>query len=374
MSRPIVGPPLCRAALVSSVAALSAACSQTSNTPVRPLASDRSTGGAVVNREIFSESDYGVSSPRVAGPSSAIPKGGGTYKLGSPYKIAGRWYVPREDPRYDRQGRASWYGDDFHGRKTANGEIFDARALTAAHPTLPLPSYAYVTNLANGRTVLVRVNDRGPYANDRILDMSHAAARALGYDGHGLADVRIRYAGIAPLNGDDRRERQFLAEQPWSRGSNGIAFRSVRPQNAPLALAEPFPAGTPGRWSPAGYRAALAGKDVPDTPVKYTRVAALEPTAVAPLPVSLRDSAPALRAGSGRAYVQVGIFRDRNNAERLRRDLGSLGPIEVSPLGSSGAGGDVFRVRIGPMTEAEASTTVLKVAARGVPGSRVVAD
>ena len=156
-------------------------------------------------------------SARVADGSS-IPKGGGTYKLGSPYKIGGRWYVPREEPTYDQMGVASWYGEDFHGRKTANGEVYDMNALTAAHPTLPLPSYAYVTNLNNGRTVLVRINDRGPYANDRLIDLSRQTSRMLGYEGHGLARVRIRYAGRAPLDGNDIYERRFLASQSWYGG------------------------------------------------------------------------------------------------------------------------------------------------------------
>lgn len=156
-------------------------------------------------------------SPRLVALGEPVPRGGGHFKLGAPYQVSGRWYTPQFDPTYDRVGIASWYGEDFHGRKTANGEIYDMSALTAAHPTLPLPSYAYVTNLANGRTILVRVNDRGPYARDRILDLSWASARALGMANHGLGRVRVRYAGHAPMNGDDSYERRFLWSQPWSR-------------------------------------------------------------------------------------------------------------------------------------------------------------
>lgn len=156
-------------------------------------------------------------SPRVVDRGLPVSKGGGVYKIGPPYKVADRWYIPQEDPAYDRTGRASWYGTDFHGRRTANGEVFDMNALTAAHPTLPLPSYAYVTNLANGRTILVRLNDRGPYARDRMIDLSREAARQLGFEVHGTADVRVRYAGRAPLDGNDDRERRFLAGQPWRR-------------------------------------------------------------------------------------------------------------------------------------------------------------
>jgi rare lipoprotein A len=160
---------------------------------------------------------YGTSpSPRVVADGQRIAKGGGSYKIGQPYKVAGRWYTPVDDPNYDRSGVASWYGTDFHGRKTANGEVFDMTALTAAHPTMPLPSYAYVTNLANGRTVLVRVNDRGPYAQDRIIDLSRQTARMLGTEAQGLGHVRVRYAGRAPLDGNDTQEQAFLAAQPWA--------------------------------------------------------------------------------------------------------------------------------------------------------------
>ncbi|MEL7048502.1 MAG: septal ring lytic transglycosylase RlpA family protein, partial [Pseudomonadota bacterium] len=112
---------------------------------------------------------------------------------------------------YDRTGMASWYGPGFHTKQTANGEIFDENALTAAHPTLPLPSFAYVTNLENGRTLLVRINDRGPYKGNRILDASKRVARELGFEHQGVARVRVRYAGRAPLDGDDARERTHLA-------------------------------------------------------------------------------------------------------------------------------------------------------------------
>jgi rare lipoprotein A len=159
---------------------------------------------------------YGTSpSPRLYAEGQPIPKGGGSFKIGAPYQIAGRWYFPREEPAYDRVGIASWYGEAFHGRKTANGEIFDRNGLTAAHPTLPLPSYVWVTSEGSGRTILVRVNDRGPYARDRIIDLSQASARALGIEQKGLARVRVRYAGRAPLDGDDRREQAFLRQQPW---------------------------------------------------------------------------------------------------------------------------------------------------------------
>lgn len=175
------------------------------------------------------DSKWGVSSSQRIVTNGPIPKGGGHYKLGRAYQIGGKWYVPRHEPYYDRTGVGSWYGHQFHGRKTANGEIFDMHALTAAHPTLPMPSYAYVTNLRNGRTILVRINDRGPYVADREIDLSRASARALGYEQGGLGKVRVRWAGHAPLNGDDRREQAFLKEQPWAGGSVARYDRPAAP-------------------------------------------------------------------------------------------------------------------------------------------------
>jgi rare lipoprotein A len=160
-------------------------------------------------------------SPRVVDGDRTVTRGGGAYKVGRPYQVAGRWYFPAEDSRYDRTGLASWYGADFGGRRTANGEIFDKSGLTAAHPTLPLPSLVYVTNLANGRTILVRVNDRGPYVPGRIIDLSQASARALDLERGGVGQVRVTWASRAPLDGDDTAERRHLAAQPWYREASG---------------------------------------------------------------------------------------------------------------------------------------------------------
>src|SRR3982075_4370393 len=116
---------------------------------------------------------YGVSSsPRVVAFGEPVPKGGGTYRVGKPYPVAGRVYVPEEDTSYREEGLASWYGDDFHGRLTANGEVFDMASLTAAHPTPPMPCYARVTNLSNGKSLIVRLNERGPYHGNRLIDVS----------------------------------------------------------------------------------------------------------------------------------------------------------------------------------------------------------
>jgi rare lipoprotein A len=153
------------------------------------------------------DSKYGVkSSSRVVGPGQPVPKGGGTYRVGKPYVIAGRTYVPREDANYRAEGQASWYGADFQGRLTANGEVFDMKSLSAAHPTLPLPSYVRVTNLENRRSVVVRVNDRGPYHDNRVIDVSVRAAKLLGFFDRGVAHVRVEYVGRAALSGSDDNE------------------------------------------------------------------------------------------------------------------------------------------------------------------------
>src|SRR3954467_12640418 len=153
---------------------------------------------------------YGVSSSaRVVALGDPVPKGGGTYRVGKPYTVAGQVYVPEEDVNYRAEGMASWYGDDFHGRLTANGEVFDMGSLTAAHPTLPMPSYARVTNVSNGKSLIVRVNDRGPYHGNRLIDVSNKAAELLEFKGNGIAKVRVEYVGRAPLEGSD--DRQLMA-------------------------------------------------------------------------------------------------------------------------------------------------------------------
>jgi peptidoglycan lytic transglycosylase len=175
---------------------------------------------------------YGVSSsPRVVALGDPVPRGGGTYRVGKPYTVAGRVYVPEEDPNYRAEGMASWYGDDFHGRLTANGEVFDMAALTAAHPTLPIPSYARVTNLRNGKSLIVRVNDRGPYHGNRLIDVSNKAAELLEFKHNGVARVRVEYVGRAPLEGTD--DRQLLAT--LRTGTPAPAPSTVR-----VAAARPF--------------------------------------------------------------------------------------------------------------------------------------
>jgi rare lipoprotein A len=293
-------------------------------------------------------------SKRVVEIGEPAPKGGGRYKVGDPYQIGGRWYVPQESPGYDKVGVASWYGDLFHGRYTANGEVFDMEALSAAHPTLPLPVYAEVTNLQNGRTIVVRVNDRGPYAHDRIIDLSKRSAKELGIYRPGTAQVRVRYLGKAPLNGDDTYERRVLASQPWVR----VAENSS-PRKRAMALARAPAPSTVGSTEKARWQTvALAPKTSPDR-----ETAAVRDEPAAP---------PASREGRGPLiFVQAGSFRSEENADQARRQLTDLGPVHVYPAEVDGA--IWYRVRLGPYRDDGAAGEVLaKAVASGVSGARLV--
>ena len=147
---------------------------------------------------------YGVSpSPRVVADGDSVPKGGGFSKVGKPYVIAGETYVPRDMKKFTATGLASWYGSQFHGRMTANGEVFDADSVTAAHPTMPLPSYIRVTNTFNGRSIIARVNDRGPFHSKRLIDVSERVADALAFRRSGTARVKVDFIGPAPTVGSD---------------------------------------------------------------------------------------------------------------------------------------------------------------------------
>ncbi len=183
------------------------------------------------SKEYFSEKTYGVAaSPRVA--SANIPKVGGRRMVGKPYKVKGKWFYPKVDKDYNKVGYASWYGSAFHGRLTANGEVYDQHGLSAAHPTMPLPSYARVTNLKNGSSVIVRVNDRGPFERGRIIDLSRGAADLLGSQNAGVAKVRVQYIGPARMDGHDQ---QYLMASYRTKGGSrdtgvsGVMLASAAP-------------------------------------------------------------------------------------------------------------------------------------------------
>lgn len=179
----------------------------------------------------FSQAKYGTASPRVVSVDQDAPKGGGRYHVGNPYRVAGKTYVPHErSVGQSTSGLASWYGEAFHGRKTANGEVYDRRSITAAHPTMPLPSYARVTNMRNGNSIIVRVNDRGPFHGGRVMDVSERVANALNFKHQGTTRVRIDYLGKAGLGGSD--DNKLMASlrtdgQPASSPGIGTATTMV---------------------------------------------------------------------------------------------------------------------------------------------------
>jgi rare lipoprotein A len=291
--------------------------------------------------------------PPPAAVASSGPRGGGIYKVGAPYQVAGRWYVPRAVDSYDETGIASWYGPAFHGRRTANGEIYDMHALSAGHPTLPLPSLAYVTNLTNGRTILVRINDRGPYVKDRLIDLSLRSATELGFDGHGTAHVRLTYAGPAPLDGNDSAELRHLAAQSWYRanvadrgGSSWTTGTIAKTERVTEAVAEPVSDPAP-QWSVATYRRQLleaAGKS---------------------------DSGRTSLGGPQRSRLVIGPLGSLAEAERMRHEVEDIGPVAVEATGS-GPGSDsgpAYRVVVGPIGTS-AVEAAQEMAGFAVPAAR----
>jgi rare lipoprotein A len=246
---------------------------------------------------------YGVpSSPRVVADGQRIPKGGGAYRVGKPYVVAGRNYVPEDNPDYTAEGMASWYGDDFHGRLTANGEVFDKEAVTAAHPTLPMPSYVRVTNVRNRKSLIVRVNDRGPFHSDRVIDLSHKAADLLGFRQNGVARVKVEYVGRASLEGSD--DRKLIATLRQGEPAPApIQVASARPGLPAMetARASRGPVPVPGqRPYSLGEPAPAQATEMEMTSSRVRQPAieaqALPPTAFAPV----RQNAPAAGFMSGR--------------------------------------------------------------------------
>ncbi len=239
-------------------------------------------------------------------------------RVGPPYQANGRWYVPTPEPGYAQTGVASWYGPQFHGRRTASGEVFDQDALTAAHPTLPIPSLVQVTNLENGREVIVRVNDRGPFVGERLIDLSRGAAHVLGFENAGHVRVHVRYLGPAP--------------------------RRVNTDGSPALAATPSPALEPAVTAEEGPRSLLPP---PSSRTPQTELAGAPVGAVRTQPVAAAAPAAAPAAGGYGYYVQIGAYSDLGNAHRVRDTVGAVGPVLVD-VRRSASGTELFRVRVGP--------------------------
>ena len=281
-----------------------------------------------------------------AGPVASGPKG---YKTGQPYQIAGIWYVPKDEPNYDKEGIASWYGDAFHMKATADGEIFDMNQFSAAHTTLPLPSIVEVTNLDNGRKLKVRVNDRGPFVDNRIIDLSRAAAAELGYDRKGLAHVRVKYIGPAPLAGPDA----------------GVRYAAAGPmRTAPMAAA-PLAAST-APVAMASAEAIQVASLAPPAPIASTPLTPLTGSALGPpsASVPVTQTAQAFR-------IQAGAFSNADNAQRAAAQLSGTGTAVIEPIQRGGT--TLYRVMLpGPADEAEAYALRDRVASIGFADARVM--
>lgn len=277
-----------------------------------------------------------------------VPKGGGRYHVGNAYQVAGLMYTPREDPGYDRVGSASWYGELFHGRRTANGEIYDMDRLSAAHPTLPLPVYARVTNLNNGRSLVVRINDRGPFARDRIIDLSRRSAELLGFRNHGTATVRVKYLRRAPLSGDDSYEQHYVASQSWARIAAKGKTRKVASSN--IAAKERLPAENPENLALEWH----ADPPRPAAPPPLQVTGAIPPNAKTKAQVS-------------GLVVQAGTFKNQDNAARAQAALSAIAPVEVVRQDL------YFSVRVGPFSDpTEAKAALAQVTKAGYRDAKVV--
>jgi rare lipoprotein A len=254
---------------------------------------------------------------------AAIKGQGGTYKVGKPYKIKGTKYYPKEDYNYSEVGIASWYGSDFHNKKTANGEKYDMNTLTAAHRTLPLPSIVRVTNLENGRSLVLRVNDRGPYAKNRIIDISKRGAQLLGYQTQGTAKVRV----------------DLLAEESKA------------------------------------LKAAMLGEKVEDIKIptnKNQQIPAVANSKTLVLyDASKTDKITNSRGADNHYFVQAGSFSQKNSAIGLKNKLSQFGNANIAQANVSG--NNFYRVRIGPFSfKEEAEVALAKVVNFGISNASVV--
>jgi rare lipoprotein A len=271
------------------------------------------------------------------------------YKVGVPYQINGIWYYPTVDYNYDETGVASWYGERFDQKYTANGEVFDLNELTAAHRTLPMPSIVQVTNLSNGRALQLRVNDRGPFAHGRIIDVSRRASQLLGFATNGTAPVRVKImkeesiqvAELARRNGGDARV--LVAEAP-SVAKVAAAPMIMQPSAPPAAPISVVPSHlVAAEWPP-----------LPEPPLP-------EKVKVVPL------------ASSARIFIQAGSFSMRDNAQRLQARIAALGSVQM--MTASVKGIEMYRVRLGPLASVEEADQLLaRVVDSGYPEARIVVD
>lgn len=337
--------------------------------------------------------------------------GGGLYKVGDPYQINGVWYYPREDYDYDEAGIASWYGPGFNGQRTANGEIYNELELTAAHTTLPMPSLVRVTNLDNGKALVVRINDRGPFKPGRIIDMSRRGAQLLGFDGVGTAKVRVqvleeeskalKMAALArsPARVASRRTDTVAQAAPVPVAAprkpvEVVALPPVEPVAAPppRASAPPAPPTRPSAVQAPVTTLASPIETRPDrnAAVPDRNMAVLE-LAAADRPIVREEikTVPGTMRGerflprpevervpvpaNSRIFVQAGSFAQKDNADRLSGRLSAIAPTEVKSATVQNR--QLYRVLVGPLASVDAADDVLaRVVESGSRDARVIVN
>ena len=279
-------------------------------------------------------------------------KSKGMYKVGNPYRIKGKKYYPAVDYDYNETGIASWYGPNFHGKATANGEIFNQNELTAAHKTLPLPSIVRVTNLENGRSLIVRVNDRGPFAHSRIIDMSKRSAELLGFRNQGTAKVRVQVL---------EKESRMVAQM----AQNNQATRGVEvPMNRPgyKAPQQPAVAKAPAHPAPKVQQASLSSPQSATTVPGHIRDGQFYPDpVVAEYPVVKQ-----------KIYIQMGSFTQRDNAMRFSSSLGKYGRALVQTANIDNV--TYYRVRLPIQNVPEADSVLERVMSDGFHDAHIVID
>ena len=266
------------------------------------------------------------------------------YKVGDPYQVAGVWYYPERNLKYDETGVGSWYGDEFAGRLTANGEIFDPNKVSAAHKTLPMPSVVRVTNLDNGKSLVVRVNDRGPFVSGRIIDLSREAARLIGYKDSGIARVRV----------------QILTEQ------------SLKLER--LAKEGQFPTGDFDEALPTSNGAAKPTVKLTARTTKATAVKkAPGQSALELLSQNRVGEVIQTQPIETDIWVQIGAFHSEDNAKSVLKRLSAIAKGQVTPALKDGQ--TLYRTRLGPVTTVEEADLLLAdVYQQGFKGARIVVD
>lgn len=339
------------------------------------------TSGAVV---IVLSACSGTPSGDSAREAAQASSGSGRYKVGKPYQIKGVWYYPQIDYNYHEVGVASWYGPGFHGEKTANGETYDMNALTAAHRTLPLPSVVRVTNLENGRSLKLTVNDRGPYVGGRIIDVSRRASQLLGFNVKGttMVDVQIDAQDSIALARSLGAPSEALVMGPSTVPSGPVLASSgnsatpvvgnstIEPvADSPVATMDPIGADEDA----VANASAAAGIEVAPLSLPDAGASGRKSGSSYPSSTPVATMSPIWSGDTPRYYVQAGAFSDPGRADRARARLATIGPAHAMPSQINGQW--LTRVRVGPFySNDEADRVLASVSQAGFPDSRVVSE